>query len=128
MSRYSDIVMDHLAHPRNLGRMENPDRMGLAGVPGQGPYILLCLRMREGRVVEARYQSHICVATVAAGSMLTVMITDRTIEECLAISADQLMEALGGVPPDKVHAPALAVAALRAALKDAIPAGSCETG
>jgi nitrogen fixation NifU-like protein len=97
--------------------MDAPDRIGVVGVPGRGPFLLLCLRVQEGRVLEAKYQTHGCGASIASGSMLTVLIAQRTVEECLILTAEQLADALGGVPPDKLHCPAMAIAALRAALK-----------
>jgi nitrogen fixation NifU-like protein len=117
MGKYSDILMDHFTSPRNSGPMQAPDLIGLVGTPGQGPFLLLCLRVKDGIVVEARFQTYGCGPTIAAGSLLTEMITDRPIADCSAITPEQLTEALGGVPPDKLHSPALAVGALHAALK-----------
>src|SRR5262249_9454502 len=116
MGKYSDILMDHFLSPRNSGHMEAPDRIGLVGTPGQGPFLLLCLRLDSGQVTEAKFQTHGCGATIAAGSMLTVLITNRPIQECLELTVEQLTEALGGVPPHKLHSPAPAHGALRAPL------------
>jgi nitrogen fixation NifU-like protein len=117
MSRFSEILMDHFSYPRNQGRMDSPDCVGTAGTPGNGPFIALYLKLEGDRIAESKYQCNGCGVTIAAGSMLTEMIAGRTIEECLAITPEQLAEALDGVPPDKAHAPVLAVAALREALK-----------
>jgi NifU-like protein involved in Fe-S cluster formation len=116
MGQFSDILMDHFTSPRNRERMESPDRVGIAGTPGQGPFIVLYIRLRENVVVEAKYQTHGCGATVAAGSILTELITNRSVDECRVVTAVQLTEALGGVPSDKVHCPILAVTALKNAL------------
>jgi NifU-like protein involved in Fe-S cluster formation len=117
MGKYSEILMDHFSSPRNVGRMDSPDRVGIAGTPGQGPFMVLCLRVRDNVVVEAKYQTHGCGATIAAGSLLTELVLDRTIEDCRSVTAEQLTEALGGVPPDKLHCPFLAVTALQNALQ-----------
>jgi nitrogen fixation NifU-like protein len=117
MGKYSDILMDHFFAPRNGGRMEGPDRVGQAGTPGQGPFMVLYLRLDGDRVTEARFQTYGCGPAIAAGSMLTVLVTGRTVAECLALTAEELTEALGGVPPEKQHCPALAIQALRAALQ-----------
>ena len=109
--------MDHVTAPRNSGVMENPDLIGVAGVPGQGAFLVLYLKVESGRVVSARYQTYGCGATIAAGSMLTEMIVGQTVEECWQLTAERLIEALDGVPPDKLHCPALAIAALQGALK-----------
>lgn len=116
MEQFSEILMEHFTSPRNQGRMDSPDRVGIAGTPGQGPFMVFCLRLRDNIVVEAKYQTHGCGATIAAGSMLTELIMNKTVEECRTVSADQLTHALGGVPPDKQHCPVLAVTALRNAL------------
>jgi nitrogen fixation NifU-like protein len=117
MSRFSDILMDHFNSPRNRGGMESPDCVGVGGTPGNGPFMVLMLRVQSNRVTEAKCDTHGCGVTIAAGSMLTEMITNRTLEACGTITAEQLIEALDGVPADKAHAPALAVAALRNALR-----------
>jgi NifU-like protein involved in Fe-S cluster formation len=116
MGKFSDTLMDHVTAPRNTGVMENPDLTGMAGAPGRGAFLVLCLRVRDGRITEAKFQTYGCGPTIAAGSMLTEMILGRTIEECREVTAEQLIEALDGVPPDKLHCPALAIAALRNAI------------
>ncbi len=121
MGKYSDILMDHFQCPRNNVPMKEPDRIGLVGVPGEGPFFLLCLRVRDGLVTGARYQTHGCGPTIAAGSVLTEMIKNRPVRACSGLTVEQLIEALGGVPGDKLHCPAMAVAALREALKPDVP-------
>lgn len=116
MSRFSDILMDHFISPRNRGRLESPDRVGVAGAPGQGPFMVLMLRVQNATVTDAKCDTHGCGVTIAAGSMLTEMILNRSLDACRTITPGQLAQALGGVPSDKAHAPALAVAALQNAL------------
>lgn len=115
---YSETLMEHFGSPRNNGPMPDADRMGRAGTPGRGPFLILYLKLDGPRVSAARYQSHGgCGATVAAGSVLTELVTDRPVDDCLKLTPDDLIDALDGVPPTKLHAPALAIAALRDALK-----------
>ncbi len=116
MSRFSDNLMDHFNNPRNQGRMESPDRVGVAGTPGQGPFMILMLRVQNDRVIKAKCETHGCGVTIAAGSMLTELIANCSLDDCRTITAERLTQALGGVPSDKAHSPALAVAALRNAL------------
>lgn len=116
MSRFSHILMEHFSEPRNQGRLDAPDRVGTAGTLGQGPFLVLYLKLEDGRVSEVKYQCNGCGVTIAAGSMLTELIQGRTLEECRRITPEQVAAALGGVPPDKGHAPLLAVTALRDAL------------
>lgn len=116
MGRFSETLMDHFTYPRNSGALESPDRVGRAGAPGQGPYMELQLKIEGDKVAAARFRTHGCGASIAAGSMLTEMVTGRTVSDCLRLTPEELAEALGGFPPDKQHCPVLAVAALRDAL------------
>jgi nitrogen fixation protein NifU and related proteins len=118
MGQFSEILMDHFNSPRNSGRIEAPDRVGIAGTPGRGPYVALYLRLAGDVISEARFQTHGCGVSIACGSMLTEMIIGREADECLALTPERLSQALNGVPGTKLHCPALAVAALKNALSD----------
>jgi nitrogen fixation protein NifU and related proteins len=118
MGKFSEILMDHFNSPRNSGRMEAPDRVGIAGTPGRGPYVALYLRLAGDVISEAQFQTHGCGVSIACGSMLTEMIIGRASSECLELTPERLSEALDGVPGTKLHCPALAVAALKNALND----------
>jgi nitrogen fixation NifU-like protein len=117
MGQYSDTLMDHFTAPRNSGPLPAPDATGHAGTPGRGPFLILYLRIEDARIAAARFQTYGCGPTIACGSMLTELITGRTVAHCLQLTAETLIEALDGVPPEKHHSPALAIAALRDALK-----------
>ena len=80
MARFSETLMEHFNAPRNTGVIEQPDRVGAAGSPGRGPFMVLSLRVRDGVIADARYQTHGCGVTIAAGSMLTEMILNRSLE------------------------------------------------
>ena len=116
MAKYSDTLTDHVLAPRNGGSIENADLIGHAGVPGRGAFMILYLRLEDERVAAAKYHTVGCGPTIASGSMLTEMIVGRTVEECREITSEKLIAALDGVPADKLHCPALAIAALRDAL------------
>ena len=128
MGKYSETLMDHFMSPRNNGPMHSSDSVGLVGTPGNGPFLVLCIRIREGKIADARFQTYGCGATIACGSMLTQMIIGRSIHDCLEITQDQLINALDGVPPDKLHSPALAIGALQAALKKYVEGRGSESG
>jgi NifU-like protein involved in Fe-S cluster formation len=117
MGKFSETLMDHVTSPRNSGVMELPDLTGTAGMPGNGPFMVLSLREQEGCITAAKFQTYGCGPTIASGSMLTEMIIGRTIDECRELTAEDLILALDGVPPDKLHGPALAIGALRDALR-----------
>jgi nitrogen fixation NifU-like protein len=87
--------------------MEHPDLTGTAGTPGNGPFMVVYISVRNGTVVAAKFQTYGCGPTIASGSMLTEMIIGRTIDECRELTAEELIEALDGVPPDKLHGSAL---------------------
>jgi NifU-like protein involved in Fe-S cluster formation len=116
MGKYTSTLMEHFFAPRNPGRMDCPDRCGRAGSAGSGLLMVLQLRLSEDRVAEARFQTFGCGVAIACGSALTEMVTGRTLQECRSITEVELAQALGGVPDDKLHCPALAITALRDAL------------
>jgi nitrogen fixation protein NifU and related proteins len=119
MGKYSETMMDHVLSPRNGGAMENPDLPVRAGTPGRGAFMILFLRLEENRIAAAKYHTVGCGPTIACGSMVSELVVWRTIAECSELTADNLIKALDGVPPDKLHCPAMAIAALQDALSHA---------
>ena len=116
MGKYSETLSEHVMAPRNGGAIENPDVIGHSGAPGRGAFMILYLKILDDRISAAKYHTIGCGPTIASGSMLTEMIVGRTIAECRELAVENLIEALDGVPPDKLHCPALAIGALRDAL------------
>ena len=116
MSRFSEIMMDHVLSPRNGGVLEHPELTGHAGTPGRGAFLILFLRVADGRITEAKYHTVGCGPTIACGSMLSELVLGRSIAECRELTSEDLIEALDGVPPDKLHWLAIAIAAMRDAL------------
>lgn len=116
MGKYSETLMDHVLSPRNSGVMDRPDLTGVAGTLGQGAFLVLYLRVEDGTVTDAKFQTYGCGPTIASGSMLTELILGQPLDDCRNLTAERLMEALDGVPPDKLHCPVLAVAALHDAI------------
>ncbi len=115
---YNSTVMEHLTHPRNLGEMEDPDGVGEAQNPVCGDTMRLFIKVDGNRIVNATFLTFGCGAAIASSSMTTEMIKGKTIEEVLAISDQMIAEALGGLPPAKIHCSVLAEKAIRAALLD----------
>lgn len=118
MPRYSETVMDHFQDPRNWGKLDNAERVGVAGIPGRGRYLVMHLRLDEGQISEARFQCHGCGATIASGSVLTEHIVGRSLDQCRELEAADIIELLDGLPPDKQHAAGFALLALKEALND----------
>ena len=102
--------------PRNGGVIENADLTGHAGAPGRGAFMIIYLKIEDERIAAAKYHTVGCGPTIASGSMLTEIIKGRTIAESRDLTAQDLIDALDGMPPDKLHCPALAIGALRDAL------------
>lgn len=114
---YSEVFKDHLADPRNPGEFDAPDASAELTNPVCGDRLRLSLRIRDGRVEEARFLAYGCAPTIACGSVLTQLVSGLTVEECLSLRRQEVVRALGGLPSRKQHAAALAVETLRAALE-----------
>ena len=115
MGKYSETLTEHVMVPRNGGSLEGPDLTGHSG-PGRGAFMILYLKVKDEWITAAKYHTIGCGPTIASGSMLTEMIVGKSIAECRELTVENLIEALDGVPPDKLHCPALAIGALKDAL------------
>ena len=115
---YNQVVMEHLKHPRNMGEMESPDGVGEAQNPICGDTMRLFIKVETDRITDAKFLTFGCGAAIASSSMTTEMIKGKTIEEILKISDLMIAEALGGLPPTKVHCSVLAEKAILAAVSD----------
>jgi len=125
---YSDIVMDHFERPRNSGPLDNANAIGYMTNPVCGDTLLLMVRIEGGRIEEARWQSDGCAASIAASSLLSELAQGMSLEEAAALTREALVEALGGLPPSKLHASVLAADALHRALDDYASKGGDESG
>ncbi len=115
---YSEKVMEHFRHPRNVGEMENPDGTGRVGNPVCGDIMELYIKVQDGVIVDAKFQTFGCGAAIATSSMVTELVKGKTLEEALKISNKTVAEALGGLPANKLHCSVLAEEALQAAIED----------
>ncbi|HID95288.1 MAG TPA: Fe-S cluster assembly scaffold protein NifU [Candidatus Latescibacteria bacterium] len=115
---YSEKVMEHFRNPRNVGQMENPDGIGHVGNPICGDIMELYIKVEDGKIVDARFQTFGCGAAIATSSMVTEMVKGKDIEEALRISNKAVAEALDGLPPVKMHCSVLAEQALKSAIED----------
>jgi nitrogen fixation NifU-like protein len=118
MSQYSEKVMDHFANPRNVGEIENADGIGKVGNPVCGDIMNLYLRVENNVITDAKFKTFGCGAAIATSSMVTELVKGKTIDEALGISNRAVAEALGGLPPIKMHCSVLAEEALRSAIDD----------
>ena len=124
---YSDKVIDHYQHPRNVGSFGTSKEVstrkdvgvGIVGAPECGDVMKLQLKISdEGVVEDARFKTFGCGSAIASSSMATELIKGRTIDEAMAFSNQEVVDALGGLPPVKIHCSVLAEEALKAALED----------
>jgi len=115
---YNQVVMDHLKHPRNMGEIENPDGVGEAQNPVCGDTMRLFIKVETGRIIDAKFLTFGCGAAIASSSMTTEMIKGKTTDEALLISDQMIADALGGLPPSKIHCSVLAEKAIHAAVSD----------
>jgi nitrogen fixation NifU-like protein len=115
---YSEKVMDHFTNPRNVGEISDASGIGTVGNPICGDVMKMFLKIENNIIIDIKFKTYGCGAAVATSSMVTEMVKGKTIEEALKISNKAVAEALGGLPPVKMHCSVLAEEALRSALKD----------
>ena len=115
---YSKKVMDHFAHPRNVGEMPEANAVGQVGNQKCGDIMKMMLKIENDVIVDAKFQTFGCGAAVATSSMATELVKGKTVQEALQLTNKAVMEALDGLPPVKVHCSVLAEEAIRAALID----------
>ncbi|MDK2882972.1 MAG: nitrogen fixation protein NifU [Bacillota bacterium] len=115
---YNEKVMDHFLHPRNVGEIENPDGVGQVGNPVCGDIMKIFLRIKDGRIEDIKFKTFGCGAAIATSSMVTELVKGKSLEEAMAVSNKVVAEALGGLPPQKLHCSNLAADALHAAIED----------
>jgi len=116
MSEYSEIVLDHAANPRNMGALENANARGYQINPVCGDTLVLMLRIEGDEIVDAKFQTEGCTASLAASSLLTEMVKGMSVSEARELTHDDVSEAIGGLPPSKLHSAALVIDALRRAI------------
>ena len=120
---FSDTVIEYAYNPRNMGEISDAD--GVGKITGTcGDTLQIQIRVENERISESRFITDGCGTSIACGSMLTEMIEDKTIDEALAITSDDLLHSLDGLPDEYVHCSVLAVNVLREAIDDYRELGS----
>src|SRR3972149_11599145 len=118
MEKYSEKVMEHFQNPRNVGEITDADGVGTVGNASCGDIMKLFIKVKDGKIVEAKFKTFGCGAAIATSSMVTELVIGKTIDEALKISKATVAEALDGLPPQKMHCSNLAADALKAAIDE----------
>lgn len=117
---YNDKVMDHFTNPRNVGEIAGANGVGEVGNAKCGDIMRIYLQVEDNIIKDVKFKTFGCGAAIATSSMVTEMVKGKTLEEALEISNKAVAEALGGLPPVKMHCSNLAADALHEAIKDYI--------
>ena len=108
MALYTETVMDHFMHPRNVGSIENADGVGEVGNAKCGDIMKMYLKIRDNVIEDVKFETFGCGSAIASSSVATEMVKGKTIEEALAVTNKQVVDALGGLPAYKLHCSVLA--------------------
>lgn len=115
---YSDTILEHFLNPKNVGPLLDADGVGEVGAAAFGDVMRLSLKIQDDRIVDARFQTFGCGTAIAASSVTTEWLKGRTVEEALRFTQHEVIQGLGGMPPEKLHCSTLAEEAVKAALND----------
>jgi nitrogen fixation NifU-like protein len=116
---YTDLVMDHFSNPRNVGEIEDADGVGQIGNPVCGDVMRITIAVDDkDHIEDVKFKTFGCGAAVATSSMVTEMVMGKSLTEAADISNKAVAEALGGLPPNKMHCSNLAADALHLAIQD----------
>lgn len=115
---YSEKVMEHFMNPRNVGEIENADGVGQVGNAKCGDIMKMYLKIEDGVIVDVKFKTFGCGSAIATSSIATEMIKGKTVEEAVNLTNKAVVEALDGLPSQKIHCSVLAEQAVKAALYD----------
>ena len=118
MALYSDKVMDHFKNPRNVGEIPDADGVGEVGNAKCGDIMKMYLKIQDNVITDVKFETFGCGSAIASSSMATEMIKGKTIDEALAVTNKQVVDALGGLPAHKLHCSVLAEEAIKSAIKN----------
>lgn len=117
-NQYSDVILEHFLNPKNVGPLLDADGVGEVGAAAFGDVMRLSLKIQDNRILDARFQTFGCGTAIATSSITTELLKGRTVEEALRFTNQDVINALGGMPPEKLHCSTLAEEAVKAALNN----------
>ena len=115
---FDDPFVDHFVNPRNVGLIEEPDGYGKAGSLDCGDLTEIYISVSEGVITDIKYRTFGCSSAIASGSMATELAKGKTLTEAMALTQDQIADALGGISEAKMHCSVMAADAVREAIKN----------
>jgi len=115
---YTQKVIEHFQSPQNVGEIENADGVGTVGNPSCGDIMKMYIKVENNVIVDIKFQTFGCGAAIATSSITTEMVKGKTIDEAIKLTRNDVADALGGLPPIKMHCSNLATDALAAAIED----------
>ena len=118
MALYTETVMDHFTHPRNVGEIPDADGVGEVGNAKCGDIMKMYIKIKDDRIEDAKFETFGCGSAIASSSMATELIKGKTVDEALAVTNKQVVDALGGLPAYKLHCSVLAEESIKAAVKN----------
>ncbi len=118
MALYSEKVMDHFTNPRNVGEIPNADGIGEVGNAKCGDIMKIYLKINGDIIEDVKFETFGCASAIASSSMATEMIKGKSLSEALEVTNRQVVDALDGLPPHKLHCSVLAEEAIKSAVKD----------
>ena len=118
MALYSDKVMDHFTNPRNVGKLDNPSGVGQVGNARCGDIMKIYIQVEDGVITDVKFNTFGCASAIASSSMATELIKGKPIDQALALTNQEVVDALGGLPAHKLHCSVLAEEAVKSAIQD----------
>ena len=118
MALYSEKVMDHFRHPRNVGVIDHADGVGETGNPVCGDIMRIYLKIDDDVITDVKFETFGCGSAIASSSMATELIKGKPLSEALALTNRAVTEALDGLPAHKLHCSVLAEEAIKSAIRD----------
>ena len=117
---YSPRVIEHFTHPRNVGEIADADGVGQVGDPQCGDFMKVWIKVEGNTLVDVKFKCQGCPSAIASGSMMTELAIGKNLDEAMELSDEDIADALGGLPPDKLHCSNLGADALHDAITDHI--------